>query len=302
MGRTAYLLIWFCITTAATTAATAAAGVPAQAVPAPPTRDTTVLSFNIRYGRADDGPDSWPHRRELVCETIRAHAPAVFGVQECLVEQAAVLREAFPAYTFTGYGRDDGAEAGEMCALFVDRARYDVLDAGVFWLSETPAVVGSRGWDAALHRIATWVQLRDRVAAPETLFVFNAHFDHVGEEARRHSAALLRERVGAIAGPHAAIVLGDFNAPADGPVRAALAPADGRLADTFTCAGRDERRPGEGTFHGFKGEAGPARIDWILATPELPCRDAGIDRSSRDGRFPSDHFPVWAVFRQAVRP
>ena len=272
------------------------------AVPAG-TGDTTVLSLNIRYGRADDGPDSWPLRQDLVCATIAAHAPDIFGVQECLWEQGEVLRAAFPGYDFTGYGRDDGAGEGEMCAIFTDRARYEVLDRGVFWLSETPDVVGSRSWDAALPRIATWVQLRDTAARPDTVFVFNAHLDHIGVESRRRSAGVLRERIGAIAGGHAVVVMGDFNADADdsAPHRVLVEDNGGALRDAWTCASSEERKRGPGTFHGFTGETSRGRIDWILASPQLPCRDAGIDRSSRDGRYPSDHFGVWAVLAQASR-
>ncbi|MBD3869725.1 MAG: endonuclease/exonuclease/phosphatase family protein, partial [Acidobacteria bacterium] len=263
--------------------------------------DTTILSFNIRYGRADDGPDSWPYRREQVCATIAAHAPAVFGVQECLPEQAEVLREAFPGYDFTGVGRDDGRQEGEMCAIFTDRSRYEVLDTGVFWLSETPEVVGSRSWDAALHRIASWVKLRDKTCLPEIVFVFNTHFDHVGVESRRQSALLLKERIAAITGEHPAILMGDFNADAEGSPPHDVLAGEG-LRDSWVCASREQVEKGPGTFQGFTGETARGRIDWILTTPDLPCLDAGIDRISYEGRYPSDHYPVWAVVRQEKKP
>ena len=297
-GRREHRAAWSCTGFLMLVLVVAAQPAPAAA---PRTLDTTVLSFNIRYGRADDGPDSWEHRSDLVCATIAARAPAIFGVQECLWEQGEVLRAAFPGYEFTGYGRDDGERAGEMCAIFTDRERYDVLDRGVFWLSETPDVVGSRGWDAALHRIATWVMLRDRACLPDTLFVFNAHFDHVGEVARERSAVVLRHRIDAIVGSHAVFVMGDFNAAANSPVHAVLTDGKVGLTDAWTCADEGERRRGSGTFHGFNGEPVRGRIDWILASPHLPCRDAGIDRSARAGRYPSDHFPVWAVYPQNRR-
>lgn len=258
---------------------------------------TTILSFNVRYGRADDGLDSWQYRHQNVCATIAAHQPAVFGLQECLPEQAAVVRECFPEYEFTGVGRDDGKLEGEMCAIFTDRSRYEVLDSGVFWLSETPEVAGSIGWDAAMTRIASWVKLEDKKFAPGILYVFNTHFDHVGVEARRQSALLLKEKVAAIAGKHPAILMGDFNADAEGsPPQEALIGE--YLRDSWTCAAREQRQKGSGTFHGFTGETSRGRIDWILTTEGLPCVDAGIDRTSCDGRFPSDHYPVWAVLNQ----
>ena len=265
------------------------------------TIDTTYLSFNIRYGRADDGLDSWQYRHDKVCATIAAHGPAIFGVQECLPEQADVVRGCFPGYEFTGVGRDDGQQKGEMCAIFTDRSRYEVLDSGVFWLSETPWVVGSVGWDAAMTRIASWVKLRDKKCLPEILYVFNTHFDHVGVEARRQSALLLKEKIAEIAGDHPAVLMGDFNADAEGsaPIDA-LAGDD--LHDSWSCASRGQRQKGPGTFHGFTGETSRGRIDWILTTPGLPCLDAGIDRVAYDGHYPSDHYPVWATVRQKLRP
>jgi len=267
--------------------------------------DTTVMSFNIRYGAANDGANSWPHRRELVRRTIASHQPAIFGVQECLWDQAVELRQQFPDYRFTGAGRNDGEQAGEMCALFVSRSRYRVLDQGVFWLSQTPDVPGSKGWDAALPRITTWVKLQDLRCVPETLFVFNTHFDHAGSYARQESAKLLRDRLARIAGEAPVILMGDFNDPAGDPTPSygVLVGGDKRngllLYDTWSQASREQRMQGEGTFHGFSGEAIRGRIDWILTSGGLPVIDAGIDRLGYDGRYPSDHFPVWATLRLA---
>jgi len=269
--------------------------------------ETTVMSFNIRCSAANDGANGWSHRRDLVQQTIASRAPAIFGVQECLWDQAEYLRQQFPGYQFTGAGRDDGERAGEMCAVFVDRDRFQVLDQGVFWLSPTPEVAGSKGWDAALPRITTWIKLHDRQCEPETLFVFNTHFDHVGRLARERSAALLRSRLALIAGEQPVILMGDFNDPAGGatPSYASLIDGNGRdgpvLRDTWSQASREQRMQGESTFHGFSGEATRGRIDWILSTGDLPVVDAGIDRRHDNGRYPSDHFPVWTTFSMVRR-
>ena len=100
--------------------------------------DLDVMSFNIRYGLADDGEDSWPHRREHVVDTITAHDPDLLGTQECLAFQRDYLTDNLPGYTVVGVGRDDGAGAGEMCAAFYRTTRFELLDQGTFWLSETP--------------------------------------------------------------------------------------------------------------------------------------------------------------------
>ena len=265
--------------------------------------DTTVMSFNIRYAGANDGINSWSNRRDLVRKAIDIHQPAIFGVQECLWNQGVELREAFAEYRMTGAGRDDGEQKGEMCAIFTRKDRYQVLDHGTIWLSETPDVVGSKGWDAALPRIATWVQLQDQLCDPDTFFVFNTHFDHMGSLAREKSAELLRERMATIAGGLPVILMGDFNDPATNEsasyrVLTAMEKKAGlTLGDTWSLASRDQRMQGEGTFHGFSGEVTRGRIDWILATEGFTGIDAGIERLQDNGRYPSDHFPVWATFR-----
>jgi len=283
----------------------------AAAAAAPPAGGdvaTTVMSFNIRYGTADDGPNAWEHRRYLVRLAIRERQPAIFGVQECLWEQGLELERAFSEYRITGVGRDDGQRAGEMCLIFTRRDRYRLLDQGNFWLSETPQAPGSIGWDAACPRLATWVKLYDRLCDPDTLFVFNTHLDHAGARAREQGALLLRRRMGEIAGGHAALLLGDFNAPADAgsPPYRILAQEGWRngiaLRDAWQAASAAERARPDGTFHGFSGTPSRGRIDWILAGASLPPADAGISRFQQGGRWPSDHFPVWAAFRQVRHP
>ncbi len=269
---------------------------------------STVMSFNIRYAGANDGDDSWNNRRYLVRRAIRDHKPAIFGIQECLWPQGTELKEAFYGYRITGVGRDDGVRAGEMCLIFTRHDRYFVLDQGFFWLSETPETPGSIGWDAVCPRIVTWVKLRDRWCNPDTLFVFNTHFDHVGEKARLESAKLLQKRMAELADGYPVILMGDFNAAAtsDSPPYNLLVDKDSVagpvMGDTWVFATEKERQKGEGTYHGFTGETSRGRIDWILATEEFPGVRAGIDQLQKNGRYPSDHYPVWATFLQQRHP
>ena len=69
------------------------------------------------------------------------------------------------------------------------------------------------------------------------------------------------------------------------------------MVDTFRSVDPSRDR-GEGTRHGFRGGTGGERIDWILASRDFKAVAAGIERNSRNGRYPSDHFPVTAVLRR----
>jgi endonuclease/exonuclease/phosphatase family metal-dependent hydrolase len=269
----------------------------ADALPAP----IRVMTFNLRYGTADDGQNSWERRRELVAAVIEDFAPDILGTQECLAFQRDFLQQGRIDHQVIAAGRDDGGEEGEMCALFVDGRRFAVLDAGHFWLSETPEVVGSRGWDAALPRLATWARLADALAGGRELLVVNTHWDHVGEQARRESARLLRARAAALAPGAPVLVMGDFNTPIDagGPDDPGRLLREGGgdglppLLDTFAAAAA----PVAGTYHAFTGSPQPGRIDAILATGQFSILAAAVVDTSAGGLFPSDHFPVTAVVR-----
>jgi len=245
-----------------------------------------VLSFNIRNGEADDGPNSWPHRREFACRTIRNFQPAIFGLQEVFEFQLRDIANAFPGFGWAGIGRDDGLVAGEFAPIFFDQNRFQLMETSTFWLSETPAVPGSRSWDTACTRICTVVVLRDGDGTEFS--VFNLHLDHESELARERGVALVLSRIG----PHPAILMGDFNAkPSDRAVRQI---AEHGLIDTHLALHPES--PNEGTFHGFDPVASLGdRIDYIFITPGINALDAQVIRDHDRGQYPSDHFPVGAT-------
>lgn len=270
-------------------------------VPGAAGQDLRVMSFNVRYGTAGDGADSWPMRKDLVLSVVRTYAPDLLGTQEMLPFQAEYLRANLvtdasagkPQYTYIGWSRDATA-GGEQCGLFIRTERFEVEEAGQFWLSERPDEKFSKSWDSSLPRVCTWARLKDRSVAGRRLLFANTHFDHRGVEARLQSAQLLRTRLPQLAGDLPLVVTGDFNCGEDSAPWRAVAGADG-LRDTFRVA-FPEKQAMEGTFHGFRGTAGSERIDWILYTGDhFRTVSAGIDRTSQDGRYPSDHFPVTAV-------
>lgn len=265
------------------------------------TADVRVMSFNIRYGTANDGDNHWDKRKDLLVETIKTFDPDLLGTQETLGFQRDFLAKQLPQYDVLGVGRDDGREGGEMTALYYKRARFEKLDGGHFWLSETPEVAGSKSWDTSLTRMVTWVKLRDRLhPKAKPLAFFNTHFDHRGEVARLESARLLRRRVTEMAKTCSVIVTGDFNTDEGSDPYKALFNADNKppvLRDAYRIA-HPVREANEGTFSGFKADTTTgARIDWIGLSKEWQVIKAAIDRTARSGHTPSDHFAMTAVLR-----
>jgi endonuclease/exonuclease/phosphatase family metal-dependent hydrolase len=271
----------------------AAAGV---AVPAPGDGEALrVMTFNIRYDNPADGEDGWTNRRAKVASMIRFHGADVVGLQEALRTQIADLEAALPHFGWFGTGRSAERD-GEHCAVFYRRDRLEVLAESTFWLSETPEAAGSRGWDAALPRIATWAKLKDRRTGA-VFHLFNTHLDHRGEAARRESARLLLRKVAEIAGPDGPVVVtGDFNATPDSePYRILTtgAGARGALVDAMHASSCPHHGP-TSSWNGFKAIEPGRRIDFVLVRPPVGVLQHGILSDTFDGRFPSDHLPVMA--------
>jgi endonuclease/exonuclease/phosphatase family metal-dependent hydrolase len=260
-----------------------------------------VMSFNIRYGTANDGGNRWPLRREFLFDVVRDADADLIGVQEALDGQIQELLEALPAYGVIGVGRDDGRTRGEYAAILYRRDRFRVAESGTFWLSDTPDVVASSSWGNAITRICTWARLIDRDG--RGFWHFNVHFDHQSQPSRVRSASLLADRIrNRRFADEPYVVTGDFNVGETNPALEVLTSAapDGSplLMDSFRVLHPDATPVG--TFTGFSLDAiSGDKIDYVLVPPGTSVRDARIIRTSRDGRYPSDHFPVTAriVFR-----
>lgn len=259
-----------------------------------------VMTFNIRYGTANDGENSWPNRSGLVIDVLREHAPGIVGVQEALRFQLDELRDALPRYAELGVGRDDGLESGEYTAILFDSSGFAVKESGTFWLSDTPDVPGSKTWGNRITRICTWARF-SRLETGETFHIYNLHLDHESQPSRERSAELLVRRIATRGTSGPVIVLGDFNAGEDNPaIRFLTGTSDQsqpnvRLRDTYRVL---HPSPADvGTFNAFRGETSGDQIDWILVSHEWEVVEATIVRTNDGGRYPSDHFPVTASVR-----
>jgi endonuclease/exonuclease/phosphatase family metal-dependent hydrolase len=267
---------------------------PNASAPAPPLR---VMTFNLRFDTPSDGPNAWPHRRDWVAALVRFHAPDAVGVQEALVHMLTDLDARLPGFARVGVGRADGRQGGEFSAILYRTDRLELLDSGTFWLSPTPEVAGSKGWDTAIERIATWARFRDRRTGCRLLHL-NTHFDHVGERARQESARLIRRRLSGLAGDDPVVVTGDLNAePTSAPYRIitsdTISGAIPPLRDAYVASRGGHYGP-TSTWTEFRAIVPGRRIDYVLVSPEITVLTHGILPDSWDGRFPSDHLPVLA--------
>lgn len=258
---------------------------------AQPDDTLTVMSFNIRYGTANDGDNSWPNRDHLVIQVFRDRNADIVGVQEALGFQIDQITTEFPRYAVIGVGRDDGKTKGEFSAILYRADRFAVDSSGTFWLSDTPEAVASTSWGNSITRICTWARLIDR-GSGDAVYVYNTHYDHRSQQSRERSSLLIADRIANRAHNDPVILMGDFNAGESNPAIASLL-ANPDLTHTYRSVHPDETTVG--TFNSFKGTSDGEMIDHIFVSPAFKIRNADIDRTNESGRYPSDHFPVWVT-------
>lgn len=259
-----------------------------------------VGEFNIRNDNAKDAAagNGWDARRPMVCDILKVESFDIFGAQEVLHNQLEDLAAALPQYGWIGSGRNDGKQDGEYVPIFWRKDRISCLSSGAFWLSETPEVVGSKGWDAKYPRICTWGQFKDRKTGKK-FWMFNLHMDHKGMEARKEAARLVVERIRTMCGKQPFILLGDFNVDQYNPIYPQMVES-GLFQDSFDTA--KVRFAPTGSMNYFKPEfCTDSRIDHVLVSRHYAVLDYKVmtytywTQTSPDvwqQRLPSDHYPV----------
>lgn len=251
-----------------------------------------VMSFNVRYPAKDDGQNVWENRRDILVNTILQYDPDVIGTQELFQLQGDYIVTRAPAYAWFGISRR-GNHEDEHMGVFYRKDKLRVIESGNFWLSETPEVPGSSSWDMSLPRMVTWA-LFERLGSGGRFYFYNTHFAHRRQDdnARLESAKLLAQRLRALPNAVPVIVTGDFNSAAGNDAyQTMLQPG---FHDAWVNAAKKEGP--ETTLSGWEGSREGRRIDWILYRGVPKPSEAAIITYNEQGRYPSDHYPVLAVF------
>lgn len=250
-----------------------------------------ILSFNIRYGTADDHGHVWENRKSLVINRIRTFDPDLLGLQECRDDdQAEYIKHHLQDYEFYGVHRGGSGEAAiEMAPILFKRNKFKLNQKGCFWLSDTPEIAGSKSKESALPRTATWVNLSEKESSKD-LFFINTHFDY--EPAAINPAAqLLKNWIIRHTNGNPIVLTGDFNANRDSTAHRLLTMEDSLLQDSLLAT--HPSNIDDGTFHAY-GTINTS-IDWILVSNHFEILSSEIDRYRRYNLYPSDHYPVSAT-------
>ena len=248
-----------------------------------------VMTYNIRYNSPNDGLNKWDNRKEELANLISYYRPDILGIQEGTLTQLEYLDDQLSSFSRIGVGRDDGKEKGEFSPIYYNHEKLSLINESTFWLSPTPDNV-SVGWNASMERICTYGLFQIK-KTNQKVYIFNTHYDHIGQLAREKSSELILRKIKKINTDNYPIVLmGDFNSvKTDQSIETILKEFD----DAVDRVENGIYGP-IGTFTGFKKGAIPERrIDFIFVKGFSKIKSyRHIDDKMKNNNYVSDHLPV----------
>jgi len=254
--------------------------------------DLSLITCNIRFDNPADGPNAWPLRRDFLTETLLQHSPDIIATQEGRFDQLRELNTLLNDFHLLDEHRSWIKER-MYPTFYLKNERFEVLSSEDLWLSETPNLAGSRSFDSAFPRLFTWVRVQPK-GSDQNLLLVNTHLDHVKPETRAMQANVLVNEVKRVSTPQDLICfMGDFNEGPDLKVREILTQ-NFSLTDSWKNFNEAE----ETSHHGFQGVFPEgSRIDWILVDERVEVLGSHMDKSARNGLYPTDHFPIVTKIR-----
>ncbi len=245
----------------------------------------TVMSSNVRcYSPNDLFKKSWFYRAGLVRENLSAYTPDIVGFQEVTWLHYGYLQKVLEGYDSVIEYRDNSSMS-EGCPIFYRKDKFELVDKGSFWLSETPEKM-SKDWGAACYRVCSYVILKE-ISTQKELVVFNTHLDHVSDEARVKGIAVVLDKIQAF-GDKPSIFMGDMNAKPNSVTynNAVESFDDAKVVATDTMDGA--------TYQAWGKKLNHERIDYFLVSKTgIEVEKYAVVQNTYDGVYPSDHFPIY---------
>lgn len=275
-----------------------------------------IASYNIR-GPFDKGDNHWEVRIPRMVGVIEKYDLDIFGVQEAVKHITDKLQSELKGYRRIGCGRELACD-GESNYIFYKENRFECLDYGTFWLSNTPLISGSRYKGAGCPRTCTWGRFKD-LKTGKVFTYYNTHLDHISSQARLDGAKVLynnglkaalenketvfltgdmnetlakvtdAKSIAAVNGPHLAMSSKKGNTPDVNPI----AFFESILKDSYATTETPHKGTSE-TFHGFK-PVNKCRLDYVYTSDNVRVLSHVTANDRPDGKYPSDHDAVIAV-------
>ncbi|MDM8524077.1 endonuclease/exonuclease/phosphatase family protein [Desulfococcaceae bacterium HSG8] len=247
----------------------------------------SVMTFNLRFGRADDGPNNWSYRQKAFPLLFGKYRPDFIGFQEANDFQTDFLRDFLDEYDIIGE-RKPAPAFWQNSPIFYKK-NWKLIRHEYFFLSPTPEI-------PSRFRKSRWprqcvISMFEKDDC--RVICINTHFDF-DTSVQTRSALLIMEQLSHLPPDIPGVLMGDFNAR---PSRACYQVFTGQNQAKDPCFKNTFKEPFPGTFHGFNGNTDGGHIDWILYRGGIVTGEAAVIRDQFGGIYPSDHFPLHVRFR-----
>lgn len=169
-----------------------------------------VISYNVRC--ANDLYGTVAVRSKLVISLLEKYRPDSFGVQEATGTWMKKLSKKMKDYAYVGEMRDKLPIGSEASAVFYLKDKFNLIDSGTIWLSDTPEVKYTKYEGSGCTRIASWATLENKETGAAYTHI-NTHLDHKSEQARVLQIEVLKNKITELQkSGYPVICTGDFNA------------------------------------------------------------------------------------------
>lgn len=254
-----------------------------------------VLTFNLRTDFLLDINNRWNTRKKLVYDIINNNDYDIIGVQELNNKMYSDLSSEVSNYNIVGDPRSS--------RYFIERndilvaKRHRILEHSTFWLSDKPDKMGSAVWYSVFPRICTTALVE--LEEGNLIRIYNTHLDFLLPKAREYGLKKIGEY---IENKHKqddypAILMGDLNA---GPKSKVVKEfTQGKYSSKRFVAVQDYNKEiyTRATLGKFKGVKTGLHIDYIFASDEFEIINNEIIYYNKNGRYPSDHYPMMAELK-----
>lgn len=254
-----------------------------------------VMSFNLRSDFILDFKNRWDKRKHIVYEVIDKYDCDIIGVQEVTNKMFDDIIDNFKSYTIVGSARSK-KYFSERNNLFV-KNKNKIIKHNTFWLSKSPDKVGSQLWYSLYPRICTTAVVE--LENGDKVRVYNTHLDCFLPQARDFGLKKLSQFIDKNRKEEKlpVIVMGDFNATPDSKIIKKFAAGEYNT-DRFVAVQEVKRELyKKSTMSKFKGKENGLHIDYIFVSEEFEIINVEIVKYNENGRYPSDHYPVFAEIK-----
>lgn len=243
-----------------------------------------IMTLNLRFGLAKDGPNAWHHRQRAYPPLFHAHPCDFYCFQEANGFQVEALSDWLQTHRPVGI-RAPAPPFWQHNPIY-HGSPWQPVSWERIYLSATPETP-SRQRTSKWPRQCTLGHFR---RGNHELICVNTHFDFA-PETQRASARIIARRLSRYPAAVPCVITGDFNAVPGGRCHRLMTGSGWVPGRRFRAVFGDAA---PGSYHGYTGTGNGRHIDWILADGGFEVAGAAVIDAPFDGIFPSDHFPVVA--------